>query len=81
MTSEKHGFEIDDGLAVTKKKRRLKYDWDTQVIEDVKRLLRDDPSQSRHAALTEVLNRTLNEDERVDFVSHHRRISDRMKLF
>lgn len=80
MANKKCGYAIHSGVSIPKKKRRLKYDWDMQVIEEVKRLLQDDPSQSCHAALTDVLNRTLDDDERVDFVSHHRRISDRMKL-
>lgn len=80
MASKKRSYEIHSGVSIPKKKRRLKYDWDMQVIEKVKRLLRDNPSQSCHAALAEVLNQSLDDDERVDIVSHHRRISDRMKL-
>lgn len=80
MTDERRAYEIQDGHSIPKKKRRQKYDWDMQVIEEVKCILRNDSSQSRNAALTEVLNRTLDDDEGIDFASHLRRISDRMKL-
>ena len=80
MDNEKRSYESHNGVSVPKKNRRLKYDWDMQVIEEVKRLLQDDPSQSCHAALTDVLNRTLDDDQRIDFVSHLRRISNRIKI-
>ena len=73
-------YTIDEGISIPPKQRSLKHKRDTDVIKTVIDIRTANPSISWMAAIHDILEETLTEDQMIDVEAHYRRIYDRIKL-